>query len=86
MTRSYTADEIRLMVTHMENCELCAKGDEDLEAELYDESLPAEELDAAITSSHSPAWLRFTGKAHLIEQHPNPLPWRGPEDDLQVEL
>ncbi|GAA1018504.1 hypothetical protein Aple_081370 [Acrocarpospora pleiomorpha] len=78
--RRYTLAEIRLMVTHMEACELCAKGDQELLTGLADESLPPHELDDAITTAHYPAWLRFAGTEHLAAGYPNPLPWRQGEE------
>lgn len=52
----FTVQQIRDMVLHIQACPMCAAGDEELAASVYDESLPPEELAAFIAAGHSPEW------------------------------
>ncbi|MET8146353.1 hypothetical protein ABZU32_39105 [Sphaerisporangium sp. NPDC005288] len=53
---SYTAAQIRDMVTHIEGCAECCGDDEEMRAALYDESLPPAELEDYIRMTHSQEW------------------------------
>ncbi|WP_433382690.1 hypothetical protein [Streptosporangium sp. CA-115845] len=63
MTIRYTAAQIRVMVGHIESCEVCGD-DPEISAGLYDEGLAPEELADFIATGHDPAWLNLlTGTA-----------------------
>jgi hypothetical protein len=61
-----TPQQVRDMVIHILGCELCAAGDEELAAAVYDESQPPEELADFIASAHSPKWQSFLTRHNSV--------------------
>ncbi|WP_336214330.1 hypothetical protein [Nonomuraea sp. LPB2021202275-12-8] len=62
----FTSSQVYDMVTHLRACSVCGL-DEELLAELEDESLPAEELADAIATAHDPRWLALLETARRAD-------------------
>ncbi|GAA3821319.1 hypothetical protein GCM10022226_47000 [Sphaerisporangium flaviroseum] len=65
---SYSAEQIRQMVLHIEECEQCCGDDEEVRAGLFDESLPPEELADYIADTHSAQWKDVMKRAAADEE------------------
>jgi signal transduction histidine kinase len=56
------------MITHIQNCEQCSGGDDDINASVHDRSLPPDELEDYIAGSHDPQWRTFLSGAQRVAQ------------------
>lgn len=78
MTENYTANQIREMVLHIEQCGLCSgppdNKDQDIIQSCYDESEPPVELADYITSSHDPKVLAIFTSMREWEPYALPIP------------